>query len=90
MAINRNIARLVFQKYNQGLCKKRSVGSVLLNRENLASHLLEESPRMPPPGSESSNYFGKFITFLIVKDCFLMVITVVPLKVLSPNTLKGK
>lgn len=39
-------------KYNQGLCKKRSVGSVLLNRENLASHLLEESPRMLPPGIE--------------------------------------
>ncbi|XP_034249786.1 uncharacterized protein LOC117650447 [Thrips palmi] len=37
-------------KYNQGLFKKKSVGSILLNRENLASHLLEESPRMLPPG----------------------------------------
>lgn len=46
-----NAHDLKFQKYNQGLSKKKSVSSVLLNKENLASHLLEVSPRMLPPGN---------------------------------------
>lgn len=38
------------QKYNQGLFKKKNVRAVMLNKENLANHLLDESPRMLPPG----------------------------------------
>ncbi|KAK3915899.1 Fanconi anemia group M protein [Frankliniella fusca] len=38
------------QKYNQGIFKKKNVRAVLLNRDNLANHLLDESPRMLPPG----------------------------------------